>query len=118
MRSRTLTTIPRKLLKRSRANGRAGLDVLPKTIEGPEALGLKIEKLRNAAGLDEGISEFSRFYLERREQETKAAGDERKRRKLQDEFTPRLEMMLVGLEGKLHREVKLRTRYSFDSEEE
>jgi len=100
------------------ATGRAGLDVLPKTIEGPEALGLKIEKLRNAAGLDEGISEFSRFYLERREQETKAAGDERKRRKLQDEFTPRLEMMLVGLEGKLHREIKLRTRYGFDSEDE
>jgi hypothetical protein len=27
-------------------------------------------------------------------------------------------MMLVGLEGKLHREVKLRARYSFDSEDE
>src|SRR5258708_6131514 len=69
-------------------------------------------------GLDEGISEFSRFYLERREYETKRAGDERKRKKLQDEFTPRLEMLLVGLEGQLYREVKLKTKYKFDSSDE
>jgi hypothetical protein len=98
--------------------GRSGLDVLPKTIEKPESLGLKIEKLKNAASLDEGISEFSRFYLERREHETKRADDERKRKKLQDEFTPRLEMTLVGLEGQLHRQVKLRAKYSFDADNE
>jgi hypothetical protein len=39
---------------------------------------------------------------------TKCAGDdERKRQKPLDEFTPRLEMTLVGLEGKLHREVNV-----------
>jgi hypothetical protein len=58
----------------------------------------------HAASLDDAISEFSRFYLERRELEMRAAGeDERKRKKLQDEFTPRLEVTLVG-QGKLYRE--------------
>jgi superfamily II DNA or RNA helicase len=99
-------------------SGRSGLDALPRTIEKPETIGIKLEKLKNAASLDEGISEFSRFYLERREYETQRTEDERKRRKLQDEFTPNLEMTLVGLDGKLHREVKLKTRYSFDTADE
>jgi superfamily II DNA or RNA helicase len=94
------------------------LDALAKTIEKPESLGLKIERLKHAAGIDESISEFSRFYLERREQEIRAVGDDRKRKKLHDEFTPHLDMTLVGLEGKLHREIKIRTSYNFDSETE
>jgi superfamily II DNA or RNA helicase len=99
------------------ATGRLALAPLPKTIENPVALGVHIEKLTVAASLDEAISEFARFYLERREQETRAAGgDDRKRKKLQDEFTPRVEMTLVGLEGKLHREIEVRARYTFDSE--
>jgi hypothetical protein len=78
---------------------------LPKTIEDPIALGLDIQKLTEAVSLDDAISEFSRFYLERRELEMRAAGgDERKPKKLQDEFTPRLEVTLVGLQGKLFRE--------------
>lgn len=97
---------------------RSGLDVLPRTIDKPQTVGLKVEKLKNAAFLDEGISEFSRFYLERREYETARTSDERKRKKLQDEFTPRLEMMLVGIEGRLHREVRLKTRYTFGTDDE
>jgi hypothetical protein len=90
---------------------------LGKTIDDPVSLGIDIAKITDAASMDEGISEFSRFYLERREQEMKGAeGDERKRKKLQDEFTPRLEITLVGLEGTLHREIKLRTRFAFGSE--
>ncbi len=99
------------------AADRSALAPLTKTIEDPVALGLDIAKLTDAVSFDEAVSEFSRFYLERREQEVRAAeGDERKRKKLQDEFTPRLEMTLVGLEGKLHREMKVRTRYAFESE--
>jgi superfamily II DNA or RNA helicase len=95
----------------------SGLDVLPRTISKPQAIGLRIEKLREAATSEEGISEFSRFYLERLEYETSRTSDERKRKKLQDEFSPRLEMMLVGLEGQLHREIRLKTRYHFDSDD-
>jgi hypothetical protein len=91
---------------------------LPRTIQKPESLGLKIEKLKDGAGLDEGISEFSRFYLERREYEAGRTEDERKRRKLQDEFTPRPEMTLVGLDGKLHREVRVKTKYNFDTDDD
>jgi hypothetical protein len=98
--------------------GRPGLHTLPRVIERPESLGIRIELLKHAAGLDEGLSEFARFYLERREYETKRAGNERKRKKLEDEFTPRLEMTLVGLQGKLHREVTLKARYKFESAEE
>ena len=99
--------------------GRSGLGPLPRTIENPIAFGLNIESLADAAKLDAAISEFSRFYLERRAQEMQAAGgDERKKKKLEDEFTPRLEMTLVALEGRLHRQLKVRAQYGFDAESE
>jgi len=99
------------------AVARSALGPIPKTIEDPKSLGLDTEKVISTAALDEAIAEFSRFYLERREQEMQAAGDdERKRKKLQDEFTPRLDMTLVGLEGKLHRDIKVQAQYAFDGE--
>jgi superfamily II DNA or RNA helicase len=99
--------------------GPAGLGPLPHTIENPGALGINIDILAEAAKLDVAISEFSRFYLERRTQEMQAAGgDERKKKKLEDEFTPRLEMTLVALEGRLHRRLKVKAQYRFDAEPE
>jgi superfamily II DNA or RNA helicase len=99
--------------------GRAGLGPLAKTIEKPVTLGLNFESLVAKASLDEAISEFSRFYLERQKQEMLAAGsDERKRKKLEDEFTPRLEMTLVALTGKLYRMLSVRVRYGFDAASE
>ena len=98
---------------------RSGLGPLPHTIENPSAFGLNIDSLADAAKLDGAISEFSRFYLERRAQEMQAAGgDERKKKKLEDEFTPRLEMTLVALEGRLHRQLKVKAQYRFDAESE
>lgn len=97
------------------AIGRSALTPLPRSFENPQELGLSIEKLETTASRDEHISEFCRFYLERREQETRSSKDERKRKKLQDEFTPRLEMMLVGLEGKLHRKIQIKTSYRFET---
>ena len=94
-----------------------GLGPLPYTIENPVTLGINIDRLADAAQLDGAISEFSRFYLERRAQEMQAAGgDERKKKKLGDEFTPRLEMTLVALDGKLYRQLKMKAQYSFDTE--
>lgn len=96
---------------------RSGLEPLPRTIENPIALGLNFDGLADMAKLDAAIAEFSRFYMERRAQEMQAAsGDERKRKKLEDEFTPRLEMTLVALDGKLHRQLKVRAQYRFDAE--
>jgi hypothetical protein len=56
-----------------------------------------------------------RFYIERRAQEMAAAGDDvRKRKKLEDDFTPRLAMTVVALEGTVHREVTAESQYRFD----
>ena len=96
---------------------RSGLDPLPRTIEDPRVLGINLSRLADAAKLDSAISEFSRFYLERREQEMKAASDDqRKRKKLEDDFTPRLEMTLVALKGRLHREMSVDVHYRFDAD--
>jgi hypothetical protein len=72
------------------------------------------ERLADAAERDPAIAEFCRFYLERRAQEVQAAaGDARKRKKLEDDFTPRLELTVVALEGKVHREVTTQAQYQF-----
>jgi superfamily II DNA or RNA helicase len=98
---------------------RSGLGPLPRTIENPITFGLNIESLADVAILDTAISEFSRFYLERRAQEVQAAGgDQRKKKKLEDEFTPRFEMTLVALEGSLHRQLKVKALYRFDADSE
>ena len=98
---------------------RSGLGPLPRTIENPITFGINIESLADAAKLDAAISEFSRFYLERRAQEVQAAGvDERKKKKLEDEFTPRIEMTLVALEGGLYRQLKVKAQYRFDADSE
>lgn len=89
--------------------GRSGAQPLPPVIESPVSTGINLEAIENAAMLDEGISEFRRFYLERRQHEMAAAGsDDRRRKKLDDDFTPRMEMTLVALKGNVHREVKCR----------
>ena len=93
---------------------RSAIAALPKTIEQPLSVGIDAEKLTNAAQDDDAISEFCRFYLERREQELQSAGaDERRRKKLHDDFTPRLQVSLVGLSGDVHRDVNVRIHFSF-----
>ncbi len=96
------------------STNRSALLPLAKTFEDPKEIGLRLAALESAASSDENISEFCRFYLERRAQEARSSKDDRKRKKLQDEFTPRLEMTLVGAEGQLHREIEVRTTFKFD----
>ena len=72
-------------------NGRAALRLLAPTITNVGEVGLNLENIAGVVSLDEGIEEFSRFYLERRDEEVRCAGSyQRKSRKLHDEFTPRL----------------------------
>src|SRR5580704_7117123 len=95
------------------------LSPLADTIDDPAALGLHAEKLVEAAGRDKAISEFSRFYLERREEETNAAGaDERRRTKLYDDYSPRVQVTLVGLDGAMHRKIEVTARYAFGTEDD
>jgi hypothetical protein len=94
---------------------RSGLYKLTHVIDNAHHLGIDTERLADAAGRDPGIAEFCRFYLERRAQEMAAAGDDaRKRKKLDDDFTPRLELTIVGLEGAVHREITTEAQYRFD----
>jgi hypothetical protein len=93
---------------------RSGLYKLTDVIENAQYLGIDTERLADAAERDPGIAEFCRFYIERRAQEAEAAaGDTRKRKKLEDEFTPRLELTVVALEGKVHREVTTQAQFGF-----
>jgi superfamily II DNA or RNA helicase len=94
---------------------RSFLAPIGSTIEDPRAVGLIPDDLGTAAKLDDAISEFCRFYSERRELEVGAAGDdERKRKKLEDDFTPRLDMTIVGLQGRVNRMVEVSTKYRID----
>ena len=84
-------------------------------IETAQYLGIDTERLADAAGRDPGISEFCRFYIERRTEELAAAGDDaHKRKKLEDDFTPRLELTVVALEGTVHREISTHAQYRLD----
>jgi superfamily II DNA or RNA helicase len=99
---------------RTNKGGQVLLEPLPHTVEDMALLGVNVESVANSVGEDKAIAEFCRFYLERREQEVAAAGDDkRKRQKLNDEFTPRLDMTLAGLQGSMWREVVLTVRYTF-----
>src|SRR5437016_2007060 len=63
---------------------------------------------KQKATRDDGIAEFCRFYIDRREEELAAAGtDPRTRKKIADDFTPRLEAHLVGLEGSVRRQFRV-----------
>jgi hypothetical protein len=94
----------------------SGLAPLPHKLENFAQFGINLNLLDNAARQDEVVSEFCRFYLERREEEVRAAGsDERKRKKMEDDFTPRLEMTLVAIEGNLYRRVSVQAKYIIDA---
>lgn len=79
-------------------------------------LGLSHRILVDKTLLDSGVSEFCRFYRERLIHEMKNAGtDAGKRKKLEDDFTPRLEFTLVGLEGFVRRQFPIQVSYHFDN---
>jgi superfamily II DNA or RNA helicase len=93
---------------------RSGLYKLSEVIENAHYLGIDTDRLSDAAERDSGIAEFCRFYIERRVEEMAAAGgDARKRKKLEDDFTPRLELTVVALEGTVHRELTMAVQYRF-----
>lgn len=96
-------------------NNKIGLEPIGDQIENPTTIGAISKKLAEKAMQDPNILDFCRFYTERREQEVASAGnDMRKKKKLEDEFTPRLTISLVGLEGAVHRDLKIRVSYRFD----
>jgi len=93
------------------------LDALPELLQQPEAAGVDLSRVLNEAHRDPNIVEFNRFYLERRDTELDAAGkDVRRRKKLEDEFTPQIDATLVALDGQVSQRVDLKVRYQIDGE--
>jgi hypothetical protein len=97
--------------------GVTGASPIADPLRNPEAVGLDPAVVLQKAMQDEGVAEFCRFYLDRREQELEAAGsDPRKRKKIQDDFTPQLEAFLVGLQGTVQRRLQVNGTFDFGSE--
>jgi hypothetical protein len=93
--------------------GLAGTSPLTDPLKNPAAVGLSSSVVVKKGLEDQGIVEFCRFYVERRKQELSASGEDlRRRKKIEDDFTPILEAHLVGLEGTVRREIALDTRYA------
>jgi hypothetical protein len=96
------------------STGRGGLDRVPEAIRIPAGIGLNAAKVIESASADAAIAEFCRFYSQRKEEEIRAAaGDVRKAKKLEDDFTPRLEFELAALDGAVHRRCAMRVSYKF-----
>ncbi len=88
-------------------------------VENAEQLGMHLGMLGEAVMADPGISEFCRFYSERRDDELRAAnGDDRKVRKLDDEFTPRVESILIGATGETELTCEVEVTYRIASNRE
>ena len=80
--------------------GLTGASPISDPLKNPEAVGMNSASVVEKATQDPGVAEFCRFYLDRRTQEVAAAGaDPRKRKKVEDDFTPRLDTILVGIDG-------------------
>ena len=99
--------------------GLTGASPISDPLKTPEAVGINSASVVEKATQDPGVSEFCRFYLDRRGQELVAAGtDARKRKKVEDDFTPRLDTTLVGMDGTVRRQLWLKTLFDLGSEHE
>ena len=99
--------------------GLTGASPISDPLKTPEAVGINSASVVEKATQDPGVSEFCRFYLDRRGQELVAAGaDARRRKKVEDDFTPRLDTTLVGIDGTVRRQLRLKTLFDLGSEHE
>lgn len=101
------------------SGGLTGASPISDPLKTPEAVGINGASVVENATQDPGVAEFCRFYLDRRTQELAAAGaDARKRKKVEDDFTPRLDTTLVGMDGTVRRQLRLKTLFDLGSEHE
>lgn len=98
------------------------LESISETFEDPKTLQLPLETFESKAIKDKAVAEFCRFYQERLQEEIKATGDnDQKKKKLEDDFTPRIDIELVGIEGIVYRRLlasvsyKIRNEASYES---
>jgi superfamily II DNA or RNA helicase len=96
--------------------GLTGTSPISDPLNKAESVGLDPSLVLQKAMQDEGVTEFCRFYIDRRRHELAAAGsDPRKQKKIEDDFTPRLEANLVGLAGDVRRQLTVQATYELGS---
>jgi hypothetical protein len=101
----------------NRILSREGMDPVAATISDPTSAGLHVETFTENALKDPSLVEFCRFYGERLEQERVSAGqDAWKRKKLEDDLTPRISITVAGMQGTVRREIKVKVVYSVGSD--
>jgi len=93
------------------------LESISDIFEDPKTLHLPLEIFESKAIKDKAVAEFCRFYQERLQEEIKATGDnEQKKKKLEDDFTPRIDIELVGIEGIVYRRLLVSVSYKIRNE--
>ena len=114
-----LVTVKCGASEHTKTVGPSGLDPLLRVVPDAREIGIDEQTVLQAGHNDPGIAEFHRFYLERCVEEVKAAGDSpRKAKRLEDEFTPKLETTLVALDGSMYRRVQMRVRFRLEGDKE
>src|SRR5579883_429112 len=92
------------------------LEPLESSINDVSTLRLSVNHLTINAMKDKSVSDFCHFYAERLSDEIKSVGENNiMRKKLEDDFTPRIEVSVVGIEGILYREIELSVDYNINS---
>lgn len=95
-----------------RAEGRSALTPIPSVLQKLADIGIDGDDLAREASEEAAVAEFCRFYLERRAIEVASAGeDQRRAAKLHEDFTPRLEMSVVALKGRVWRSANVNIGY-------
>lgn len=85
-------------------------------INNPEMFGLSADYFKGKIFDDCGVFEFCNFYQKRLEHELMSVdGDEMKTRKIEDDFTPRIDVSLVALDGKISRNSEIDVKYKVDN---
>jgi len=91
---------------------------LTENIEDPRDVGINQDHFVEKALLDPSLSEFCRFYRDRLSEEKQLVGeDDQKRKKLEDDLAPRIAITVVGMQGTVRREVKVKVIYSVGSDD-
>lgn len=110
-----LVTVPCTPQEHTSESDETALQPINNHIQDPAECGLRPDAISATAMTDDGIAEFCRFYDERREYEIASVRkDQRKRQKLSDEFTPRLQFTLAGLQGTVVRSTETTVSYAID----
>lgn len=107
--------VPVSLTSRQRPAAAASERPMRDPIDRLAEVGVDNARIVEAALSDHGVADFCRFYRERQADEVSRAGADTKRaKKLADEFTPRVALTAVGLEGTCQSVMYVNVHYRID----